>query len=478
MTRNDASEPQQRPHTEDRAKRVPKVLRPFRSVDYRILMVAMSMSLFGSGMWAVAMVYEVIALGGDEVAVAVVGTATASGLIATAILGGIAADRLPRRWILRTVELLNLLAVGFSATLGMLGQLQVWHLAITGAALGIATGFFFPAYSASLPRILAEDELLAANGIEGMGRPVLTQALGPAVAGYITAAIAPEIAIMVIVGAHALAFIALWFLHPRVDTDDVGTSDSAALNEHSGSVVLPVTGAILLPPLSGTGEVSQRQGSASARTSVWQDLREAVKYVVGTPWLAWTLGWSAFILFFYLGPLEVLTPFLIREQLGLGSDAFASVLAGFGIGAAVGSLVISSFPLPKHYLTVMLSLWGLPLALFGLFGFVGNLWIIVALAFVIGATGGAGTVIWGTLLQRRVPRRMLGRVSSLDFFVSLALMPLSTAIAGPVGKLFPVEWVFATVGAVTVAATIFVLAFAGLRKDELDHPIRDDAPKL
>jgi hypothetical protein len=42
-------------------------------------------------------------------------------------------------------------------------------------------------------------------------------------------------------------------------------------------------------------------------------------------------------------------------------------------------------------------------------------------------------VIWGTLLQRRVPPHLLGRVSSLDFFVSLALMPVSMALAGPAG---------------------------------------------
>lgn len=472
MTSNDAARQPDMDTNISSARQLPRALRPFRSPDFRILMLAMSLSLFGSGMWAVAMVYEVMALGGDEVSVAIVGTSTASGLIATAIVGGVAADRLPRRWILRTVELVNVLAVGFSAIMGALGILQVWHLAITGALLGIATGFFFPAYSASLPRVLKEDELLAANGIEGMGRPVLTQALGPAVAGYITAAIAPSVAIMGITVAHVLALAALWWLHPRIDRED-GVYGPAA--DTRNEVIAPITGSILLPTIADSAPAATASGEQTlAPTSVWEDLREAVRFVVRTRWLAWTLGWSSFILFFYLGPLEVLTPFLLRDRLGLGSDAFALVLAGFGIGAALGSLIVSSLPLPRRYLTVMLSLWGFPLALFGLFGFVGQLWIIVAIAFVMGATGGAGTVIWGTLLQRRVPRRMLGRISSLDFFVSLALMPLSTAIAGPVGKWLPLEWIFAGVAAITVAATVFVLAFAGLGKDELANPIRDE----
>lgn len=466
MARNDASDPSESPTPSGTTgSKLPRALQPFRSPDFRILMLAMAMSLFGSGMWAVAMVYEVIELGGDEVAVAIVGTSTAIGLITTAILGGVAADRLPRRWILRAVELVNLLAVSFSAILGALGLLQVWHLAVTGALLGIATGFFFPAYSASLPRILREEELLAANGIEGMGRPVLTQALGPAVAGYVTAALAPSVAIIVIAGAHLLALLALCWLHPRVDQGETSGATPPI------QVSSPVTGAILLPSIAET--TAAEDSGKLAKTTAWEDLREAVRFVAKTPWVAWTLGWSSFILFFYLGPLEVLTPFLLREQLGLGSDAFGMVLAGFGVGAALGSFVISSLALPRRYLTVMLSLWGLPLALFGLFGFVGQLWIIVVLAFIMGATGGAGNVIWGTLLQRRVPRHMLGRVSSLDFFVSLALLPLSTAIAGPVGKWLPIEWIFAAVAVITVAATVYVLLFAGLRQDELDHPIRD-----
>ncbi|HEY6690449.1 MAG TPA: luciferase family protein [Rubrobacter sp.] len=52
------------------------------------------------------------------------------------------------------------------------------------------------------------------------------------------------------------------------------------------------------------------------------------------------------------------------------------------------------------------------------------------------ATYSAAMVIWGTLLQRRVPEGLRGRVSSLDFFVSLVLMPVSMAIAGPAGAAF------------------------------------------
>ena len=79
-------------------------------------------------------------------------------------------------------------------------------------------------------------------------------------------------------------------------------------------------------------------------------------------------------------------------------------------------------------------MWGLGSCRWWSLGFTSSFPLMAAATFVIGLTDGAGMVIWGTLLQRRVPPEMLGRVSSLDFFVSLAFMPVSFAIVGPLSK--------------------------------------------
>jgi hypothetical protein len=55
-------------------------------------------------------------------------------------------------------------------------------------------------------------------------------------------------------------------------------------------------------------------------------------------------------------------------------------------------------------------------------GLTDRLWVMALAAFAVSVAHSIATVIWGTLLQRRVPPHLLGRVSSLDFFVSLALM--------------------------------------------------------
>ena len=79
---------------------------------------------------------------------------------------------------------------------------------------------------------------------------------------------------------------------------------------------------------------------------------------------------------------------------------------------------------------------------------------MVACAFVIGALFSAPMVIWGTLLQRRVPPALLGRVASLDFFVSVSLMPVSMALAGPVADLIGLQATFAVAGIVPLVVAV------------------------
>jgi len=96
---------------------------------------------------------------------------------------------------------------------------------------------------------------------------------------------------------------------------------------------------------------------------------------------------------------------------------------------------------------------------------------MAAVVAAVGATHGAAMVIWGTLLQRRVPPRLLGRVSSLDFFVSLALMPVSTALAGPIGESIGIPLTFALAALVPVPLAVLALLIWRLPKDEIAHPL-------
>ena len=395
----------------------PKALRPFVHREYRVLISALAVSIFGSGMWAVAMVYQVIHLGGGPLELSLVAAAGSVGLVVFVLAGGIAADRIPQRRLIIAVEGANLAVIAAISGLAVAGWLQLWHVAAGAFVLGVGAAFFFPAYSAILPRILPAEDLLAANGMEGSMRPVLQQAAGPAVAGVVVAALSPSHAVMAVALCHLSAFIILNFL-----------------GQHG-----------LAAPVNGADD-----GGAAARgtRSFLQDLREGVSYTLRTPWLLWTLIWACISVLFLIGPIEVLLPFVVRDQLGGDSSVFGFLLAVMGVGAALGSLLTASLRLPRRYLTVMMVSWGagsLPLAAVGIMD---SFWTIAAALFIFGATGSVGMVIWGTLLQRRVPPHLLGRVSSLDFFVSLALMPVSMAMAGPAAEVLPIWLIFVVAGGV------------------------------
>jgi MFS family permease len=418
----------------------PKALRPFVHREYRVLISALAISIFGSGMWAVAMVYQVIHLGGGPLELSMVAAAGSVGLVAFVLAGGIAADRIPQRRLIIAVEGANLAVIAAISGLALAGWLQLWHVAAGAFVLGVGAAFFFPAYSAILPRILPAEDLLAANGMEGSMRPVLQQAAGPAVAGVVVAALSPSHAVAAVAACHLSAFIILNFL-----------------GQHAPAA--PVNGA--------------EDGGAAGRatSSFFQDLREGVSYTVRTPWLLWTLVWACISVLFLIGPIEVLLPFVVRDQLGGDSSVFGFLLAVMGVGAALGSLLTASLRLPRRYLTVMMVSWGagsLPLAAVGIMD---NFWTIAAALFIFGATGSVGMVIWGTLLQRRVPPHLLGRVSSLDFFVSLALMPVSMALAGPAAEVLPVWLIFVVAGGVCPVMAVIAMLVARMSDDELAHPL-------
>ncbi len=411
-----------------------RVLAPLRFREFRLLIAAVSVFIFAEGMWTVVMALQVIALADDPAALSFVATCLAGGMLAFILVGGIVADRVSQRAIIITVEAVNLAAVGAVAALGALGALRLWHMAVASAVLGAGAAFFFPAYSAYLPRIVAPQHLLAANGIEGTIRPTLGQAMGPAFAGVLVGATVPALGSAAVAVLFAVGLILLVAMRPAQAAHPVGGAD-----------------------------LEKRHPLA--------DLRDGWVFVLRARWLLWTLLFASVWVLLAMGPMDVLLPFIARQRFVHGGQIYGFVLAAFGLGSAVGALAVSTRSLPRRYLTVMMLLWGLgslPLAV------VGVTWSfpVMALAlFVVGLASGAGMVIWGTLLQRRVPPQMLGRVASLDFFVSLSFMPLSMAVAGPLSKVVPVQVIFAAAGGLPIVMAVVALAAARMPRDEIAHPL-------
>jgi MFS family permease len=419
----------------------PRALRPLRNPAYRWLAAALVASMVGAGIWMVALVWQIVAIGGGAAELSLVAGATAIGMLLTTLLGGALADRFPQRRILLVVEVVRAATVGIVALLSLTGGLAVWQLTAVAFVGGVMAGLYYPAYSALLPSVVPEDQLLAANGFEGMARPILMQAGGPALASGLIAISSPGAALAVTALTGVVAALCI------LKVPDVAVrSEQPAQPEQSATERHPAI-------------------------SLLVDVREGFVYMVRTPWLLGTLTFASLLILLIMGPFEVLVPFVIKDVAGGGPGDHALVLAAFGIGGAVGSMVVASLKLPRRYLTVMNLLWGLgclPLAVFGL---TDQIWVMALAAFLVGAAFNGGVVIWGTLLQRRVPAAMLGRVSSLDFFVSLAFMPVSMAFAGPAGESLGLPVVFLIAGLAPLVIGVVAIIAARMTRDELAHPL-------
>ena len=377
-------------------RHLPRALRPFRHREYRLLIASGSASLLADGLWLVALVWQVIGSGGGPSDLSVVAAATSLGLVAAVLMGGVAADRFPKRAVLLCVEAVRTAvprppASSPSPAYCRCGPSQRWRSSSARrAASTIRRGrrWFrrcFPQTSSS-PRTASR----------GCCVRFAQQAAGPALAGLLVAAFSPQVALLGAGFAYLGAVAPLMAMRP----------------------VRPFTAEI----------------RDAAEPSVRRQLAEGFAYLFRTGWLFATLAFAILYVLVVMGPIEVLLPFAVRDQVGAGPAALSLVLAAYGVGSAVGALLVSSMRLPRRYLTVMLLCWGLGALPMLAFGLSTLLWIMVVASLVVGVTDAAAMVIWGTLLQRRVPTHLLGRVSSLDFFVSLALMPVSMALAGPVGE--------------------------------------------
>jgi DHA3 family tetracycline resistance protein-like MFS transporter len=314
-------------------------------------------------------------------------------------------------------------------SLALAGVLEIWHLVALVVLFGAGEAFFGPAFGAILPDVVAGEQLVQANALDQLVRQSAGRLIGPALGGFVVAALGAGSAFLVDAATFAVSAACI-----------------AALRVRS------------LPRIEG--------GERSARA----ELREGIAFVRSQPWLWATLIAAAVSLLMFHGPLEVLLPFVVRNDLHAGPGAFGAILAAAGAGSVVISLLLSQRGLPRRYLTFMYATWSmatLPLAGYALGTAV---WQLMALAFVYGACMSAGTVVWATLMQTRVPAGLRGRVHSLDWFVSIGLTPVSFALTGPVSKAIGIDATLIAAGVVPAVLTAALFFLARLRADEQRHP--------
>ena len=123
-----------------------------RHPNFRRLWLSQSASVFGDALVIVGIGLFVTHLTGDPRDVGIVLAAYALPLVTFLLLGGVIADRLPRRSVMITSDLVRGSAHTLLAVLIATGAVQVWHMVAIGAVHGSAEAFFRPAYTGLVPQ--------------------------------------------------------------------------------------------------------------------------------------------------------------------------------------------------------------------------------------------------------------------------------------------------------------------------------------
>ena len=399
-------------------------LHPLTITTYRQLFAAMVLTIFAQGAWALYLAMQTLDLGATPAALSGVVVWSGIGLLAGSLPAGVIADRIPNKSVIVGVLTLNLAIATATSTAAILDIVTFWMLAVSAFIIGTSTAFFFPAYTALVPVLVDGDDLMAVNGLEGAARPLVGQAIAPAAVGAVIGASMPAAGGYLIAAALGLALLA----------------------------------ALQLP--APTRAESEADG---AEDSLITDLLDGFRYVSRTRWVRSSVLFAAIMGLVVTGPLEVLLPALMRSSHDNGPALYGAVLAALGAGGVVGSLLAGSWRTPERFLPAMVGAWVIGCLPLSIPALTSNSWAIGAGLAFYGALIGIGMVIWGAVLQEHVPLEMLGRVASLDFFISIAFMPLSIALTGLLSRHIDIRTLFIAAGLVPLATGALLAALGQLK---------------
>jgi hypothetical protein len=189
-------------------------------------------------------------------------------------------------------------------------------------------------------------------------------------------------------------------------------------------------------------------------------------------WLWGTFLAATLAYLIFWGPAEVLLPFVVKEEMGGSASDLGFILAMGGIGAMFAAVVMGNRDLPRRHVTFMYVVWTLSTLMIAGYGIARLPWQAMAFCFAFNALESAGLIVWITTKQRLVPGRLLGRVSSFDWFISIGLVPLSYGLTGPIAAALGARTTLIAAGLLGGAVTISFLFLPGMRAIERSGALR------
>lgn len=364
-----------------------------RHRDVRIFISARFVSLLGSSIAPIALVFAVLDISDTASAVGIVLAARSIPNVVFLLIGGVISDRLPRNLVLVVANTVSGLTQALAAVLVFSGHAHVWQLAAIEAVNGIAAAFVMPALTGILPSIVDRAELPQANAVSGFARSIALIG-GGVVAGVIVGFTSPGMGLAVDAVTFMLAAVLLTRLTlPRV---------------------------------------------ARATTSVVHDLRVGWTEFVSRQWV-WVIVVSFLVLnLIFVACWSTLGPVIADKT--FGRAGWGVVSACFGAGLVAGGVMMIRLK-PRYPLRV---------GMFGMFlGAAALVCLVVApytvavaaVAFLVGIGFEMFGIGWETALGQHIPLDKLSRVSSYDMLGSFLATPVGQLVVGYAAGVFSIRTV-------------------------------------
>ncbi|WP_432172265.1 MFS transporter [Streptomyces sp. Tue6028] len=386
--------------------------------NYTLLTAAAVVTNLGSQGALIAAAFAVLESGGDGGDVGLVAAARTLPLVLFLLIGGAVADRLPRHRVMVAANALNCASQAVFAALVISGDARLWQMMLLSALGGTGQAFFNPAAEGMLMSSVAGEQASRAFAMFRMAMQGAGLG-GAALGGALVAVLGPGWVLAV----DALAFALAGALRSFLDVSHI-------------------------PPREPGG-------------GLLADLRDGWREFVGRPWL-WTIVAQFSVVVAVVGAADaVYGPLVAQDSLG-GPGPWGLALGAFGAGTVGGALLMTRWK-PRRLLlagTLCVFPLALPAAALAVPVPVGPL---CAVMFASGLAIEVFGVSWMTALHQEIPEDKLSRVSAYDWFGSIAMVPLATALAGPVEQAVGRTTALWGCSALVVLVTAAVLCVSDVR---------------
>ncbi len=414
---------------------------PFAIRDFRLLWLGEAVSALGDQFALIALPWLALVLTGDAFALGAVLALMALPRAVLMLIGGAYVDRLSPRRVMLASNAVRLVAVGALGVMVLGGAAEMWMLYAFALVFGIADAFFYPAQTAIVPDLVSGEQLQQANGVV-QATAQLSALVGPALAGLAIA----------------------------------GLGGGTASSDLTGiGLAMLIDGVTFAASLATLLLIAPRATHDAVAGSVVRQIAEGIAFVWRAPAIRVVMILSMAANFLIVGPFEIGLPVLAYSRLPEGAAAFGLILSAFAGGSLLGLAAAMLLPaLPRaHFGSLVLTFFSIGGLGMAAMAFVNSTLEALVTAAVIGTILGYSNIVYMTWAQRRIPRNLMGRVMSLMMFGSMALVPISMAVAGAVVTISLSGMLFVAGIGMTILALSALLS-GSVRRMGLEPPLDEE----